>query len=81
MSIMSEHLQTKLAEQWHNRAAAQGYKPGSAKYRAAELEFLAGAVSAIEIANDNTGSCIALRSSWFIAASRGEPIFKLTKEN
>lgn len=60
---------TQIEEQWKSRARTQGYRPGSVRYRQAELEFFVGAMAAIEAI---TGDPSPPR--WVIAGMRGDPI-------
>jgi len=62
----------QIEQQWRSRAQTQGYKPGSARYRRAELEFFVGAMTAMEaITGDPATSC---PPAWVIAGIRGDPI-------
>ncbi|MBN8523899.1 MAG: hypothetical protein J0M02_01045 [Planctomycetes bacterium] len=60
---------TQIEEQWKSRARTQGYKPGSNRYRQAELEFFVGAMAAIEAVTGNPSP-----PRWVIAGMRGDPI-------
>ncbi len=67
--IITAVMLKQIEEQWKSRARAQCYKPGSALYRRAELEFFVGAMAAIEAV---TGEPSPPR--WIIAGMRGDPI-------
>lgn len=68
MTITSAML-TQIEEQWTSRARTQGYKPRSVRYRQAELEFIVGAMAAIEAI-----SGVPAPPRWVIAGMRGDPI-------
>lgn len=62
---------------WRSRAATQGLKPKSAAYRKAELEFFAGAMSAINAifpSDDPTRMSGKVPIKWVINAMSGRPI-------
>jgi hypothetical protein len=59
----------QIEAQWRSRARTQGYRPGSQRYQRAELEFIVGAMAAIEA---TTGEPAPPR--WVIAGMRGDPI-------
>lgn len=62
----------QIEAQWQSRAKTQGYRPGSVRYRCAELEFFVGAMAAMEaLTGDSSQSCTP---RWVIAGMRGDPI-------
>ena len=77
---MSKEVQDLLAKKWLDRASAQGLKPKSAAFKKAELEFALGAVAALdaqaEIAAGAPPKSSLMPPSWWVAAIRGEQIFK-----
>jgi len=65
-------IERQIEAQWRSRAKAQGYRPGSVRYRCAELEFFVGAMAAMEaLTGDSSRSCTP---RWVIAGMRGDPI-------
>lgn len=70
-------LRARIEQAWRERANTQGYKPKSAAYRKAEIEFFAGAMQAIqsldtEAKPDKLSSNVPV--SWVINAISGRPI-------
>ena len=70
--IITAVMLKQIEEQWKSRARTQCYKPGSALYRRAELEFFVGAMATMEAVTGDTSSSCPPR--WVIAGMRGDPI-------
>lgn len=73
-------LADSVARNWFNRASNFGWKPGSAAYKKAEVEFAVGAAAAINALCPNPGGSELLSdrvpAGWFINIMRGDPVFK-----
>jgi len=67
---MTDHK--KIEQTFLDRAKRQGWKPKSAKYRNAEVEFFCGAMATIEAIEGQAGlDCCA---HWVICLMSGRPI-------
>lgn len=68
---MNQQIMDKLAESWATRAAAKSLKPGTIKYRVAEVEFFMGAMATMEAME------ITIPPIWVINIQCGRPICPL----
>ena len=79
--MVPNDVQALVAKAFANRAAAQGWKPKSAAYKKAELEFAAGVVAAFdalwEVENGKPPEGSSIPPAWLFAAIRGEQILKV----
>lgn len=70
-------LRARIEQAWRERANTQGYKPKSAAYRKAEIEFFTGAMHAIHALDPEakpekiSGNVPAI---WVINGMTGRPI-------
>lgn len=67
----------QIEERWLARAKTLGYRPKTVKYRKAEVEFFAGAMSAIhamdpEATEDRMSNKVPTR--WIIHLMAGDPV-------
>jgi len=71
-------LKHKIEAHWLKRAEASGLKPKSMAYRKAECEFFAGAMAAIEAADDRPREGNTMSSNvpaiWVINILTGRPV-------
>jgi hypothetical protein len=68
---ISPEVRAQVEEQFKSRAKEQGWKPGSAKYRNAEMEFFVGAM-ALQAAL--SGSIQDVDPKWAIMLMSGRSI-------
>lgn len=77
--MLTQDQQAAIAKAWRERAAAQNYgKPGSAKYRKAEIDFVAGAATALNVLypNPDTGKLSNMvPMSWILNPVTGRNVF------
>lgn len=71
-----------IEQAWLSRAKAQYLKPGTVKYRTAEVEFFAGAMSTLHAVFPHPEPdrlSTAVPPGWFICAMSGRPIVEVPK--
>lgn len=71
-----------IEQAWLSRAKAQYLKPGTVKYRTAEVEFFAGAMSTLQALfpnEDPSRLSAAVPPIWTICAMSGRPIVEVAK--
>lgn len=70
----------RIEQAWTNRAESQGYKPGSATYKKAQVEFFVGAMTAIDAFDDtpDKGSDLSrnVPPHWVLAMMSGRDVVK-----
>jgi len=72
------NIKEKIEARWLARAVAQGLKPKSKEYRVKECEFFAGAMAAIEAADETPREGEAMSKQvpviWVINIMSGRPV-------
>ena len=80
-----EDVAARVASMWEARAAAQDLKPGTVKYRRAEIDFACGAAAAIDASDDEKADESRLSERvpvcWVINPLCGMPVFDIKKES
>lgn len=74
---MDKEKKAKIEQAWIDRAKTQGYEPGSAKYKRAELEFFTGAMVAINVifpAEDPAEMSREVPVGWVLDLLSGRPV-------
>lgn len=66
---MTPAQQASIEQMFLDRAHAQGLKPGSVKYRKAEVEFFCGAMAALQIVNGTEPN-----AGWYIKLLSGRGV-------
>lgn len=68
-AILPQATRARIATHWRERAAVQGYKPGSAKYKKAQIEFATGAMAALAETH-------RMPPAWVINIVYGDDVFE-----
>lgn len=80
VTINPQELRESIGRQWLSRAKEQELKPGTAKYRRAEIEFFCGAMAALNAVKPNKehpeliGDLVP--RVWAISIMTGRPVVK-----
>ena len=74
-----QELRAAVEKAWLSRAEAQELKPGTMKYKRAEVEFFTGAMAALNAVEpspvaDGLGPLVP--ASWIFAIMRGDQVAK-----
>lgn len=65
---ISDELRTTIEQIWMRRSDSQGFKPKSAKYASAEVEFFVGAMAALGAQG------FEIPAFWTMAIMSGRPV-------